>query len=134
MDLFRASSTQGVTMRHPFTFAAATALLCFAIGAAQAQNAASSPSTGMGPRSGMGMGPGGGMQGRRMGPDNTPGWSLMSSEERRARHDKMMGMTDHADCTAYMAQHQTQMVERAKAQGRSMPTMPRQDACAPLKK
>jgi len=108
---------------------AAALLLCW-LGMAHAQGPASAPA--IGPRSGMAAG--GAMQGWRMGPDNTPGWSLMSREERREHHNKMLAMTDHAACTAYMEQHRVQMAERARQQGRPGPAKPRQDACAQLKK
>lgn len=104
------------------TWIAAVAVL-LAAGLVQAQGAASAP--------GMGMG---GMRGWQMNRDNTPGWSMMSRAERQAHHDKMMSMTDHSACTAYMEQHHAQMVARAKQRGRSMPVMPKKDACAALKK
>jgi hypothetical protein len=119
-------------MKHAIVAAAAAALLTFLSGAAQAQGAASAPAPGMGPRSGMG--PGDGMQRWRMNRDNTPGWSLMSRDERRAHQQNMRAMTDHAACTAYMQQHHAQMVERAKERRRPTPSMPRRDACATLKK
>ncbi len=76
----------------------------------------------------------GGLPGMRMGANNTPGWAMMTPAERQAHHEKMSGMTDHAQCTAYMAQHHASMVTRASELGRAMPAKPRQDACAPLKK
>jgi hypothetical protein len=96
---------------------------------AMAQASAPGPGPGMGP--GMGMGP---MHGWRMQRDNTPGWSMMTRAERTQHRDRMMAMTDHAQCSAYMQQHHAAMVERAKARGHAMPAMPRHDACAPLKK
>jgi hypothetical protein len=80
---------------------------------------------------GMGMG---GMQGWRMNRDNTPGWSMMTRAERQAHRDRMMSMTDHAACSAYMEQHHAQMAARAKERGRALPAMPRRDPCAALKK
>ena len=91
--------------------------------AAQAQGAASAPQRGMG-----------GMRGMQMNRDNTPGWSMMNRAERKEHHDKMMAMTDHAACTAYMEQHHAKMAERAKERGRTLPAKPRRDACAALKK
>jgi hypothetical protein len=76
------------------------------------------------------MGP---MRGHRMNADNTGGWSLMTEAERRAHHEKMMGMKSHPECTTYMDQHHAQMAERAKQRGRALPVQPRHDACAPLK-
>lgn len=117
-------------MLAKFSLIGALALGC---GLAAAQGA-SAPTPGMGagpmgPGKGMGGGP---MHGWRMTHDNTPGWSLMTAAERQAHHDKMMSMTDHAACTAYMAQHQAQMAERAKQRGGAAPARPRHDACAPL--
>ncbi|HET7525804.1 MAG TPA: hypothetical protein VFK10_07665 [Burkholderiaceae bacterium] len=86
------------------------------------------PGMGRGPASGPGMGPG-----WRAGPDNTPGWSMMTPEERAAHQQRMQGMTSHADCTAYMDQHHQQMAARAAQRGASAPTQPRRDMCAGLK-
>ncbi len=105
---------------------------------------AQQPGQGMGPGGGMGpgMGPGmGGMGG--MGPggkgmkyrfnkDNTPGWSLMTPEERTAHHDKMMAAKTYDDCKAAQAEQHKQMEERAKAQGKTLPG-PRQNACDNMK-
>lgn len=109
-------------MRKSITVAA---LLAVSMVAAHAQGAASAP--------GMGMGMGG-MRGWHMNRDNTPGWSMMSRAERKEHHDKMMAMTDHAACAAYMEQHHATMAERAKERGRTVPAKPRRDACATLKK
>jgi Ni/Co efflux regulator RcnB len=106
-------------MKTPFAVIAA--VLAVSMGAAQAQGAASAP----------GMG---GMHGWHMSRDNTPGWSMMSRAERKEHHDKMMAMTDHAACVAYMEQHHAKMAERAKERGRTLPAQPRRDACASLKK
>ena len=97
----------------------------------------------MGPGGGMGpgMGPGGGMGG--MGPgsrgmrfqfnkDNTPGWSLMTPEERTAHHDRMMAAKTYDDCKAAQAEQHKQMEDRAKAQGKTLPG-PRQNACDNMK-
>jgi hypothetical protein len=115
-------------MRHSIATAATAVLLALSFSAAHAQGAASAP------QPGMGMGPGAGMHGWRMNRDNTPGWSMMTRAERREHHDKMMAMTDHGACMAYMEKHHAQMSERAKARGRAAPGKPRHDACTPLKK
>ena len=107
-------------MRHTF----AIGLLALSMTAAQSQGPASAPAMG-------GMG---GMRGWQMNRDNTPGWSLMNRAERREHHAKMMAMSDHAACTAYMDEHHAKMAERAKERGRALPAKPRRDACAPLKK
>jgi Ni/Co efflux regulator RcnB len=99
----------------------AVVLLAASMTAAQAQGAASAPAMG-------------GMRGMQMNRDNTPGWSMMNRAERNEHHDKMMAMTDHAACMAYMEQHHAKMAERAKERGRTLPAKPRRDACAALKK
>ncbi|MGC4078719.1 MAG: hypothetical protein QM702_17105 [Rubrivivax sp.] len=101
---------------------------------------ASAPAAGMGP--GMGPGMGGGMgQGRgqgagrgaaRWGQGVTPGWALMTPEERTAHQTKMRSMTTHADCRAYVEQHHNEMAARAKERGVAVPAMPRRDPCAGL--
>jgi hypothetical protein len=73
-------------------------------------------------------GPGWG-PGMRAGPRNTPGWSMMTREERRQHHDKMAGFKSAEECRAYMAQHRDQMAERAKARGTTM-RGPHRDMCA----
>jgi hypothetical protein len=73
-----------------------------------------------------------GMQGWRMNRDNTPGWSLMTPEERAEHHRTMMGMAHRGPCQAYRAQHHAEMVERAKRRGHTPPGMPRHDACMRL--
>ena len=122
--------SKGTTMRSLRTLAAAAVLAAFA-GAAFAQATtpatppASGPRAGMGP--GMGMGPG-----WRAGPNNTPGWSMMTPEERAAHQQRMQGMTSHDDCSAYMNQHHQQMMARAAQRGASAPAQPRRDMCTGL--
>jgi hypothetical protein len=91
--------------------------------AQSAAPAASAPSAGMGA----------GMRGWRMSRDDTPGWSMMTRAERREHHDKMVSMTD-TSCKAYMEQHHTRMIERARTKGLEAPGKPRHDACDRLKK
>jgi hypothetical protein len=79
---------------------------------------------------GSGMGRG---RGAMAGPDYSPGWSMMSPEERSQHQAKMRSMTNYDDCKAYMAQQHEQMAARAKAQGMQMPAQPRRDGCAGLK-
>jgi hypothetical protein len=64
----------------------------------------------------------------RWGADDTPGWSLMTPEERR----RMAGMQTYPDCKAYMDQHHADMVARAKERGAAMPAQPWHDPCAYL--
>jgi hypothetical protein len=85
------------------------------------------------------MGPGmGGMGMGGMGPGkggrfafnqgNTPGWSLMSAEERTAHRDKMWSFKTFEECKAYQAEHHTAMEAKAKEQGKTLPA-PRANAC-----
>ena len=111
--------------------------LCLWFGAAQAQQAgnttAAPPASGV--RGGMGMGPhmGGGPMGMRGGPGDTAGWSLMTPEERRQHHAKMMSFTRAKDCRAYVDQHHRLMVERASQRGVAIPAKPMHDPCDGLK-
>jgi hypothetical protein len=85
---------------------------------------------GPGSGSGSGMGPGA----MRMGPNNTGGWAMMSKAERTEHHKMMQSMKTHEECSAYMEKHHAQMVERAKERKLAVPSKPRRDACAWLKK
>ncbi|MBL8484475.1 MAG: hypothetical protein JNJ60_19935 [Rhodocyclaceae bacterium] len=86
----------------------------------------------MGPGMGMhrGMGPGmGGPYGHwRATRSNTPGYGLMTPEERSAHVDKMRSMQSADECKAYLAEHHARMVERAKEKGVAAPAM-RGDPC-----
>lgn len=73
-------------------------------------------------------GPGWG-PGMRAGPQHTPGWSMMTPEERRQHHTKVTGFKSTEECRAYLTQHREQMAERAKARGTVM-RGPRGDTCA----
>jgi hypothetical protein len=86
---------------------------------------ASAPGAGMGPRAGRG-------PGARWGTDYTPGWSLMTEQERTEHQERLRTMTSRRECNAYMAQHRQQMAERAKERGGKALRQPRRDACAGL--
>lgn len=101
-----------------------------ASGAMGAGPAASGP--GMGP--GAGMGPGGSRHARRWGADNTPGWSLMTTQERTQHREHMRAMNTQDECKAYVAQHHEEMTARAKERGGKALQMPRRDPCAGLPK
>lgn len=75
-----------------------------------------------------------GMMGRRFGPDNTPGWGLMTPAERSAHRDKMHSFKTEGECRAYVDEQHRLMGERAKERGRSLPAQPRHDPCAGLPK
>jgi hypothetical protein len=70
----------------------------------------------------------------RMGPGNTMGWPMMNAEERTAHRAKMRDMKTYEECNAYREEHHKQMMERAKAQGRTLPAAPRRDMCAGMPK
>ncbi len=93
--------------------------------------------SGMGPGMGAGMGAGmGGMQGRqavRAGGDFTPGWAMMTKEERNEHRNQMRSMKTYDECRAYADKHHEQMAARAKEKGQTL-SGPRRDACAGLKK
>lgn len=113
-------------------------------GIALSASALAQPGPGMGPGGGMGpgMGPGGGM-GPGMGPggrgmrfdfnkDNTPGWSLMTPEERAAHREKMLAAKTPEECKAIQEEHHKQMEARAKEKGQTL-RGPRQNACDRMK-
>ena len=89
---------------------------------------------GMGP--GAGMGPGHCMQatpaqpncGWRMTRRNSPGFGLMTPEERAAHQERLRSFQSREECLAYLQEHHAQMGERAKAQGKTLPT-PRMRVC-----
>jgi len=85
------------------------------------------------PRAGMGPGRGA-MMGGRFGNGVTPGWSMMSAEERTAHRNAMRDMKNYDDCVAYRDKHHEAMQARAKEKGVTPPAAPRRDVCAALKK
>ncbi|MGA0611939.1 hypothetical protein [Caldimonas sp. KR1-144] len=103
---------------------AAMAACLMAAGVAQAQPA-SAPAA-----SAPGRGPG--MMGGRWGPDFTPGWSMMSPQERQAHQERMRSMHSYEDCRTYHDQHHREMRERAQSQGRTLPEQARRDPCSGL--
>jgi hypothetical protein len=93
------------------------------------------PGSGMGGMGGMGpgmggMGPGKGRMAFNQG--NTPGWSLMTAEERTAHQQKMWSFKTFDECKAYQAEHHTAMTAKAKEQGKTLPA-PRANACDRMK-
>lgn len=71
-------------------------------------------------------------KGMRSGPDNTPGWSMMSPQERKDHHAKIEGLKSGEECKAYMTEHHAQMAQRAKERGVKMGE-PRHSMCMPMK-
>ena len=120
-----------ISMLAAFTIGAAS-VAALAQGPASAQRPASGPGAGAGP--GPGMMQGGGMRGWQANSDNTPGWGMMSSTERDEHHRRMQGMTNAAECKAYMDKHRADMTERARQRGGTAPgaVAPRHDPCASL--
>lgn len=81
--------------------------------------------------SGPGMGPAGG--GRfAFNKENTPGWSLMSAEERIAHRDQMMAAKTYEECKAAQLEHRNIMETRAKEKGVNL-RKPGQYACDRMK-
>lgn len=83
------------------------------------------PGPGMGPRANAG-------PGERWGADATPGWALMTPQERQEHQQRMRSMNNRRECNVYMAQHRQQMAERAKERVGQALRQPRRDACAGL--
>jgi hypothetical protein len=83
---------------------------------------ASAPQRGMGPR------------GARAGADFTPGWSMMTRQERDEHRAKMRAAQTYDECKAAMDQHREQMAARAKERVVAGPPGPRRDPCAGLKR
>ena len=84
-------------------------LMTVSMGAAMAQpGSGKGPGAGTGPMGagttasapGMGMGPGGGRGAARYGSDYTPGWTLMSQQERNEHRDRMRSMKTYEECKA----------------------------------
>lgn len=71
-------------------------------------------------------------RGMMMGGANTPGWGMMSAQERKAHHDKMRTAKTHDECMAMHTEHHKQMEERAKQQGRTL-AQPRHNMCDMMK-
>ena len=83
---------------------------------------------------GMGMGPGNGHGAMRWGSDVTPGWALMTPQERNEHRDRMQAMKTYEECKTYQDQHHEQMAARAKERGGQTLAQPRRDACSGLKR
>jgi len=84
--------------------------------------AAATPGSGMG----KGMGPGT----ARAGADYTPGWSLMTEQERVEPRARMREMKTYEECHTYQLQHHDLMAARARERGSAPLPQPRRDACA----
>lgn len=71
-------------------------------------------------------------QGFRFDQGNTPGWTLMTQEERASHRQKMMAAKTYDECKAYQDEHHTLMEQRAKEKGKTLPA-PRNNACDRMK-
>ena len=69
----------------------------------------------------------------RAGAVNTPGWSLMSPEERVAYQRRMRGFDDARGCAVYQVEHRARMAERARRRGEDLP-QDIADGCEQLRK
>lgn len=72
--------------------------------------------------------------GPRYGADVTPGWGMMTAEEREAHRKAMTAATTQGACAAERDRMHQLMNERAKERGHTLPAKPRRDACAGLPK
>lgn len=75
-----------------------------------------------------GNGPGG-RGGFAFNQNNVAAWQLMSAEERSAHQQKMWAASNVTECQTMQSEFRTNMQERAKAKGQTLPT-PRRDACS----
>jgi len=63
---------------------------------------------------------------------NTPGWQLMTPEERTEHQAKMRSFTEYNACKEYVDEHHKKMAERAKEKGVTVPVM-RRNPCDMMK-
>lgn len=84
--------------------------------------------------SGPGMGAGPHASAPRSGNGFTPGWPMMTKEERATHQAAMAGMKSQGECTSYMDQHYRQMTKRARERGLPEPGGSRPDVCNGLPK
>lgn len=70
--------------------------------------------------------------GYRFNQKNTPGWSLMTPEERADFRSKMMASKTYDECKEIQANHHEMMLKRAKEKGVKL-NNPRAHACDRMK-
>lgn len=70
--------------------------------------------------------------GYRFNQKNTPGWALMTKEERADFRSKMLASKTYDECKEIQATHHELMVQRAKTKGVELP-VPRSNACDNMK-
>ena len=85
---------------------------------------------------GMGGGPcmqgGGAGSGMRFNQKNTPGWQLMTQEERTEMQGKMRTLKTYDECKQLQTEHRALMEARAKEKGVTL-REPRQNGCDRMK-
>lgn len=85
---------------------------------------------------GMGGGPcmqgGGAGSGMRFNQKNTPGWQLMTQEERTEMQGKMRTVKTYDECKQLQTEHRALMEARAKEKGVTL-REPRQNGCDRMK-
>lgn len=69
-----------------------------------------------------------GMRGMMFDDANTPGWMLMTEQERIANRNRMREVKTYEECKQVQAEHHLAMQARAKEKGVTLRT-PRQNAC-----
>lgn len=82
-------------------------------------------------QTGPGPGPGPnarGMRGMMFDDANTPGWMLMTEQERIANRNRMREVKSYEECKQVQAEHHMAMQARAKEKGVTLRS-PRQNAC-----
>lgn len=84
----------------------------------------------MGP--GGGMGPSGGKGRFAWNQDHTPGWQLMTPEERTSWQAQMREVKTYEECKATQESHRAVMADRAKEKGLPY-NPPRQNGCDAMK-
>jgi hypothetical protein len=72
-------------------------------------------------------------QGPRSGGNYTPGWAMMSPQERDEHRKRMAEARTPEQCGAARDDHRRLMEERAKERGMASLPVPRRDACAGFK-
>lgn len=81
------------------------------------------------PPAGPAAGPRGPM-GPRFGQDFTPGWMMMTPEERDEHRRRMQSARTPEECRQLLDEHRKLMESRAKDRGMGNMRAPRRDACA----
>ncbi len=84
----------------------------------------------------MGAGPGSGstaqgardMRGMRFNQSNTPGWTLMTAEERTTHQNQLREVKTYEECVQVQAEHRTAMQKRATDKGVTL-NVPNQNVC-----